>query len=399
MPGPLTGVRVVDVSAVMAGPFATMILAEQGADVIKIEPLGGDVFRADHTQGHAISAMSFSSNRAKRSIAINLKDPRGLEIAERLIEGADVFIENFRTGVAQRLGLGYEKLSSLNPRLVYVRASGMGPDGPHATDRVYDPIIQAKVGLAHFGGDGGRPKLLPVLIADKIAPTLISQAITAALYERSISGLGQYIEQSMLHAVLWWMWPEMMVTHTYTADDDRDEQPLYYGPPMLYEATDGHVVVVAGDDQAWRALCVATERLDLVDDPRFASIAGRIENKDEFGEIFAEEFAKAPVATWTQRLSEADASWTVVNSPRDALTDAQIVANDMITTLDPDALGTVRVPTPSARFSRTPSRAGVSPRLGEHTADILTELGYDGDELSALVEESVVGCSQAARPA
>ncbi|HTR78937.1 MAG TPA: CoA transferase [Gemmatimonadaceae bacterium] len=395
MPGPLAGVRVVDVSAVMAGPFSTMILAEQGADVIKIEPLNGDVFRADHTHGHEMSAMAFNSNRAKRSIALNLKDPRGLEIAERLIERADVFVENFRTGVADRLGLGYEKLSASNPRLVYVRASGMGSRGPEAGERVYDPIIQAKVGLSHFHRDAAGPQLVSVLIADKVAPTLISQAITAALYERSVSGRGQYIEQSMLHAVLWWMWPEMMVTHTYRADDDMEEQPLYYGPPMVYAATDGHVVVVAGDDQAWHALCAAVDRLDLVEDQRFASLAGRIENKDEFGEIFAKEFAKASVATWKNRLSDADASGTVINTLRDALSDAQIRANDMITTIESDAFGQVRVPTPAAHFSRTPAEAGVSPRLGEHTEDILTELDYSHDERSTLLADDVVRQFQA----
>jgi len=390
MSGPLTGVRVVDVSAMVAGPFSTMILAEQGADVIKIEPLQGDALRGDHTHGHEINALSFNSNRAKRSIAVNLKDPRGLQIAERLVARADVFVENFRAGVAERIGLGYEKLSANNPRLVYVRSSGMGPRGPGAGHRVYDPVIQAKVGLCHLQDEVRGPQLVNTLIVDKLAPTLISQAITAALYERSVSGRGQYVEQSMLHAMLWWMWPDMMVTHTYTADDDTDERPPFYGPPLIYATTDGHIVVVAGTDPDWRALCTAVERLDLVDDSRFSAIQGRIENAVEFGEIFAEEFGEASTATWERRLADAGATFTVVNTPRDVLTDEQICANDMITLIDSEAFGQVRAPTPAAQFSRTPAATSLSPRLGQHTDDILSEIGYSADERSALLADDVV---------
>ena len=390
MPGPLAGIRVVDVSAMVAGPFSTMILAEQGADVIKIEPLQGDALRNDLTHGHEMNALSFNANRAKRSIALNLKAPRGLEIADRLIEQADVFVENFRTGVAERMGLGYGRLSANNPRLVYVRSSGMGARGPEAGHRVYDPIVQAKVGLSHLQGGARGPQFVNSIIADKIAPMMLAQAVTAALYERSVSGRGQYVEQSMLHAMLWWMWADMMVTHTYTADDDTDERAPLFGPPMIYATADGNVAVIAGADAEWRALCVAVERVDLVDDERFASIEGRIENAVEFGEVFANEFSKSSTETWKRRLAGAGATYTVVNSPRDVLSDEQIAANDMITLIDSDAFGRVRLPTPAAQFSRTPARTGLSPRLGQHTEQILRELGYSQEEQVTLQAEDVV---------
>jgi len=390
MAGPLSGVTVIDFSAYMAGPFATMILAEQGADVIKVEPLAGDPMRSTNSKGRKTGAQAFNSNRAKRSIALNIKDQRGLAIAERLIKGADVLVENFRAGVADRLGLGYEKLSADNPGLIYVRASGVGPLGPEARRPVFDSVIQAMSGLCYLQSNEDGPQIANTYAADKIAPLLLAQAVAAALYERSVSGRGQYVEQSMLHAALWWLWPDMMQTHTFTADDDDDERSPYSGK-FIYATADGHLLVPPGRDEDWRALCRAMERPDMVDDERFASVDLRIKNNADVSEILTTEFAKRTTAEWKSRLTAEDAIFSIVNTPRSILTDEQVLANEMFTYLRTDTHGEIRAPTPPARFSRTPSSPGVGPELGEHTEAVLTELGLSAGEQSLLRDGGVIG--------
>jgi crotonobetainyl-CoA:carnitine CoA-transferase CaiB-like acyl-CoA transferase len=391
MAGPLTGVKVVDVCAMMAGPLATTILAEQGADVIKIEPLEGDRLRGANNYGnHEMSAMAFNTNRGKRSIALNLKDPRGLELAKRIIKQADVFVENFRTGVANRLGLGYDVLSASDPRLIYVRASGVGSIGPEAGRRVYDPVIQAMVGLCHLQRDANGPQFVNTIVADKVAPALLAQAITAALYERTVSGVGQFVEQSMLHAMLWWLWPDTMGTHTFTVDDHLEEPPAYSGPQMIYATADGHVMVQGGANDEWHGLCKAVNRLDLIEDERFTDYEDRDRNKEAFAEIFTKEFAKATNAEWAPRLKAGDAVYSMINSARDVLKEEQVLANNMFEVIQTEAFGELRLPTPCAQFSRTPSSGGLGPRLGEHTDSILTELGLSADDQESLRSNGVI---------
>ncbi|MGV9802171.1 CaiB/BaiF CoA transferase family protein [Mycobacterium sp. NPDC003449] len=392
--GPLKGVRVVDSSIIMAGPFATMILAEQGADVVKVEGRDGDPSRWQMGRSeHTIFPLAFNTNRAKRSLAVNLKHPKGVEIVQRLVSEADVFVENFRAGVADRLGLGYAELSKVNSRLIYVRVNGLGRQGAGSSRRVYDPVAQALAGVCAVQRDEQSPRLMKTLLADKITPTLLAQAITAALYEREKSGQGQFLEQSMLHSVVWWMWPDMMANRTYTADDatvcesnvyDRQARPIY-------ATSDGHVLAVMYSDLEWRELCRGLGRGDLADDERFATTDARAANRIAMESILTDEFAKGSTSEWNRRLSQTDAAFAVVNTPDTLLHDPQILANDVYTQFDDPVLGQVRAPTPFARFDRTPAETAVSPQIGQHSRVILQELGYALRDISQLQRLGVIG--------
>lgn len=390
MAGPLSGVKVVDVSAMMAGPFSTMILAEQGADVIKVEPIAGDFMRRMATGGHEIGPLAYNTNRGKRSIALDLKSPAGIAVAHRLIASADVFVENFRAGVADRLGLGYKQLSADNPRLIYARSGGMGNKGPAANRRVYDPIIQAAAGMCHAQANKDGPQLMHTIVADKLSPTMMAQAITSALYERSQSGRGQHIDMSMLHATIWWMWADLMMGHTYTHDDDKHTISSHEVQKPLFQTEDGHIILIWGDDGDWAATCKGIGRPELITDERFSSAAGRLEHRVELKQIVEAVLKTAKSEVWYQRLADSDAAFGAINSPKSLLTDPQVVANEMFTELKHEQLGTVRTPTPPAQFSRTPSKPGFSPRVGEHSREILAELAYSAHEVTELIDTGVV---------
>ncbi|MEM8665286.1 MAG: CoA transferase, partial [Pseudomonadota bacterium] len=207
--GPLAGIRVVDLTSVVSGPLATMLLADQGADVIKIEhPAGGDFTRQVSNRRGGYSANFLNNNRSKRSVAVNLKDPRGLDLVKRLVAGADAFAQNFRPGVVERMGLGYEALKAVKPGLVYLSISGFGPVGPYAKKPVYDPLVQALSGLTTIqaGSDEARPRLVRTIVPDKVSGLVAAQAITAALLCKERTGIGQHVELSMLGAVIDFMW-------------------------------------------------------------------------------------------------------------------------------------------------------------------------------------------------
>jgi crotonobetainyl-CoA:carnitine CoA-transferase CaiB-like acyl-CoA transferase len=373
----------------MAGPFSTMILAEQGADVVKIEPLGGDMLRHLGTTFRGTGAMFLNTNRNKRSIALNLKDPRCVEVVHRLVGQSDVFLENFRADVADRLGLGYEQLSGLNPGLIYARVAGMGAKGPAATRRVYDPMVQAHAGVCSIQGGSGKPDFMRTLIADKVAPTLMAQAITAALYERTQSGRGQRIEISMLQGAFWWMWADMMTGLTYD-QEGLELHPLYVKKNIMWETKDGYLVLTCNSDIEWQAICSAFRRHDLAADPRFASIAGRREHLKEMEAEIAAELVEWPTGEALDRLVAADAAVGPINTPEALLDDPQILANDMYTVFEDEELGKVRQPTPPVIFDRTPSSAALAPKLGEHTDTILAELGYSVGEREGLKADGVV---------
>ncbi len=218
MPGPLDGYRIIDVTQMISGPLATMILADQGADVIKVEPPGiGDLTRAMGGTRRGMAPIFASSNRNKRSVALNLKDRRGVELLERLVAGADLFVQNFRPDAAERLGIGEPALRRVKPDLVYVSISGVGESGPYAHQRVYDPVIQALSGLASIQGDPltGRPRMVRLIVPDKVTALTAAQAMTAALLARERTGEGQHVRLAMLDAMVAFLWPEGMARHTF----------------------------------------------------------------------------------------------------------------------------------------------------------------------------------------
>lgn len=388
--GPLDGCRILDLSVLMAAPLATMLLAEQGAEVIKVEPLTGDILRHMATSRGGSGSMFVNTNRSKRSIAIDLKEPRGIELVHRLAEDVDVFVESFRPGVADRLGVGYEAIKARSPNVVYARVNGFGTQGPFAGRRVYDPLVQAFSGINVVQGMGGAngPQFVRTLLADKVTPILLAQAITAALYERNQSGAGQELEVSMLHAMVWWLWPDMMAEHTFRSDDVVRGLNLT-NSKTIFATRDGYLAVIAASDEEWRALAAAAERDDWVTDPRFETIASRFENN--FMDEIETEMRTRTTEDWVQRLAACDAGFSPVNDPESILSDPQILANEMVTELDHQVFGPTVAPTFPVSFDRTPAATQSAPDVGEHTEEILRDrLGMDEAQIRALISDGVV---------
>jgi crotonobetainyl-CoA:carnitine CoA-transferase CaiB-like acyl-CoA transferase len=275
MPGPLAGIRVLDLTSVVSGPLATMFLADQGAEVIKVEPIAGDIARRSRqtisTSGE-FSAMFVSTNRGKRSIALDLKRPDAVEIMHRLIARTDVLVQNFRPGTMERLGFGEETLRAKHPRLIYVSISGVGEIGPYSKKRVYDPIIQGLSGFADIQSDPKtrRPQMIRTIVADKTTAIFAAQAVCAALYAREHSGEGQHIRLAMLDTMISFLWPEAMTQYTVVGREASTADPIPR-PDLIFETADDYITVGTISDSEWRGFCGAAELPDLVKDPRFST--------------------------------------------------------------------------------------------------------------------------------
>ena len=392
MPGPLDGFRIIDVTQMISGPMATMMLADQGADVIKVEPPGiGDLTRALAGRRRGMSPTFAVVNRNKRSIAIDLKTARGLEILKQLIRGADVFIQNFRPGAAERMGLGEPVLRGIKSDLVYVSISGFGETGPYVHKRTYDPVIQALSGLASIQGDpGGRPRMMRVIVPDKVTALTAAQAITAALLARERTGKGQHVRLAMLDAVVAFHWAESMAAYTF-----MDTHQSAMRPPntrdLIFETADGYITCGAISDSEWEGLCRALERPDWLDDERFKKPAGRVRYADARLEMMAEVLVGRTSADWLTRLDAAQVPCAPVQSREELLADPQIVANQLIVESAHPHAGAMRQPRPAARFSDTPSSLrSFAPILGEHTDAVLTELGVTSEEISKLRDTNII---------
>ena len=256
MPGALHGFRIIDTTQLISGPLATMILGDQGADVIKVEPPGtGDLTRALGGAQRGLAPIFATTNRNKRSLVLDLKQPTGVEALMRLVKTADLFVQNFRPGTAERLGLGEADLRGVRPELVYVSISGFGERGPYAKRRVYDPVIQALSGLADIQRDpeSGRPRMFRLIVPDKVTALTAAQAMTAALLARERTGCGQHVRLAMLDAVVAFMWPEGMARHTFTGGDVGGSRPADVRD-LVFETTDGWITAGAVSDAEWRGL-------------------------------------------------------------------------------------------------------------------------------------------------
>jgi crotonobetainyl-CoA:carnitine CoA-transferase CaiB-like acyl-CoA transferase len=395
MAGPLAGVRVLDLTSVVSGPLATMFLADQGAEVIKIEPLGGDITRRSRQPISAsgeFSALFVSTNRGKRSLAVDLKRPEAAAITRRLVARADVLVQNFRPGAIERLGLDEPSLRGANPRLIYVSISGVGESGPYAGKRVYDPIIQGLSGFADIQSDPEtrRPRMIRTIVADKTTAIFAAQAITAALFARERTGKGQHIRLAMLDTMIAYLWPEAMTQYTVIGRENSAADPVA-GPDLVFETTDGYITVGTISDSEWRGFCAAAERPDLVEDRRFATPGGRAINATERILLMAEIIRERSTADWLQRLDANDAPSAPVLRRNEVLTNEQVVARELIAELDHPDIGRIRQAKPAARFERTPARIqGPAPRIGEHSAAILAELGFEPADIERLAAEKIV---------
>jgi len=393
MKGPLSGFRIVDLSSVISGPVATVLLADQGADVIKVEAPAGDIVRRMGRGHDSLSPAFVTANRGKRSVCINLKEARGVELVKRLIKDADVFIQNFRPGAIEKMGLGYDVLTALNPALLYVSVSGFGEKGPYSHKRVDDPVIQALTGLPDTQADSAdaRPKMVRTIIPDKVSALTTAQAITAGLLERERGdGKGQHIRVAMVDATISFLWPEALGGLTMVGQEQHVRRGQL-AQDLVFETKDGFITCGAVSDSEWEGMCAALDRPDWLNDERFNTPLGRVQNAKERLEGMADVLKSRTSANWLERLDAHDVPCAPILSRPEILENEQIKANKLIHQYDHPGLGQIRQPRPGARFSRSHIHShAVAPALGEHSQEVLTEAGLADDEIEELLKDGVI---------
>jgi len=391
-PGPCAGIRVLDFSTVISGPICTQALGDLGADVVKVEPPTGDPCRHSGAPFREPGFSGFLSqfNRNKRSIVLDLAQQEGRAVAGRLAERADVLVENFRPGVAQRLGLGWEPLSAHNPRLVYVSINGFGPDGPYAALPAYDHVIQALGGMMPTQGGDGPPRLVLSSVADKSSGLIALSGILAALLARERDGRGQHVQVPMLDAFASFNLPDAMMSRSYP--ELTSDAPGAGDVFRTFETADGHVVGIVLQDSQFQGLCEALGLDALARDERFSSMASRFVHYREFAELLEVELRKWPTRELIDRAREHGAPFAPAYDVEDFLADPQVAHNETAPEVEDSRFGAVtRYLRHPVRYGRTPATLRRhAPRMGEHTEEILTEIGLDAAEIDVLRRSGAV---------
>jgi crotonobetainyl-CoA:carnitine CoA-transferase CaiB-like acyl-CoA transferase len=393
--GPLRGIKIVEWGTNFAVPLATMTLADQGASVIKIESPGGDATR--HATAHRNGVEGFSAsfvvaNRNKRSIALDMKKPGAVEVAKAVIARADVFVQNFRPGVVDRLGLGYDALREIKPDIIFVSVSGFGSTGPYSGQRVWDPVVQAVSGMMASQADPetGFPSQMRSSVADKVTALVVSQAITAALVHHARTGEGQLVEVDMLSAALSFNWTSAMLNQTWIGDD------VTLGANLrelrsVYPTKDGYICAIGISNSDWAALARALGRPELIEDPRFLESFDRLKNSKTIWEELGPTFKTRTSAEWLELLAECDAVFAPVNDPGTIMDDPQVIASSLVIEAEHPVAGRYRMTAHPSRFARTPAGSiEHPPLLGEHSEAILREFGFSADDIDHLRAEKAV---------
>jgi CoA:oxalate CoA-transferase len=392
---PLAGLRVIDLSRVLAGPFAGMILADLGADVIKVEePSFGDESRGFPPLKDGFSAYFISINRGKRSVTLNLKERKGKEILKELVERADILLENYRPGTMKRLGLDYEVLRQVNPRLIYAACSGFGQTGPLANNGAYDLIIQAMGGMMSITGEeGGTPTKVGASIADLTAALYTVIGILTALHARERTGMGQLVDVAMLDCqicILENAIARYLVAHEIPRPVGSRHASIT--PFQAFPTRDSYIVICIGNDRLWGRFCKGIKRADLLKDKRFEDNNKRNRNYDDLKAILEEIFRSRSTEDWIKIMEKEGIPCGPINTVDKVIDLPQIVAREMIAEIDHGSLGKIKMPALPIKLSATPGMVDKpAPRLGEHTEEVLVGLlGMKRDEVVALRQRKVV---------
>ena len=396
MPGPLEGIKVIDVSAVVSGPLAAMILGDQGADVIKVEPpVTGEVMRLPNFERGGLTSLYINCNRSKRGVALDLSKPEGVEVMYELVKDADVFIQNWRPGAADRLGLGEEKLREINPDLIYCSISGFGPTGPYSNRRVYDPIIQGLTGhpAIQMSQDFPIPDLVRHIVADKSTSYTAAQAITAALFARDRGAGGQHIEIPMIDASLAFFWPDGMIRHTLENTSELPGNSLYE-TYRLWHTQDGQIIYFTASQVEHEGLFRALGHPEWIEDPRFATTEARMvpEHAEALGGLIDEALRASTTEELLEKMLENDVPSGRVLGLEEIFDDPQIKHNASILEFNHPSAGRYHQAKPAARFHKTPQdpTKRMPPLLGEHTEEVLLEKGVSAERIAQLREKGIV---------
>lgn len=390
--GPLQGIKVLDLTSMVSGPVAAMMLGDQGADVIKVEPTHGEQLRYLGEKHNDITPTFYSCNRNKKSLAIDLKSDAGKEVLWKLIDDADVLLQNFRPGAIKRMGFSEEAVRKRNAGIIFVSISGFGEKGPYAHKRVYDPIIQGLSGAADIQAnrETGRPGMFRIIIADKISALTAAQAISSALFYRERKGEGQHIKLSMLDATVAFFWPEGMSGLTF-AEKEADHKKSFSSIDLIYESSDGYITMSTVSDKEWTGFCYAVDRPELVSDERFATALARRQNMAVRREIAGAEIAKRSTQELLQILDAQDVPCAPILSRQELLDHPQILEAGTVSRQQVEGFGEVRQAIPAARFQLTESTIRMpAPKLGQHSLEILAALGYGEDDSNELIEAKIV---------
>ena len=397
MAGPLDGIRILDLTQVLFGPFATMLLGDLGAEVIKIErPEVGDIARGNGPVVRGLSTYFLSLNRGKKSVTLNLATEQGVEVFLKLTKSADVLVENFTPGTMEKLGLSYERVREHNPKIIYVAGSGFGQYGPYARKPAFDIIIQAMGGIMSITGEEGGPPVRPgASYGDIAAGLFLCTATLAALQERHISGEGQFVDISMLDCQVT-VQENAFVRYLNTGELPRalgTRHPVT-APFQAFQTRDGHIALAlrGGFKDQWPLFCAAIDRVDIIDDPRFKDGWLRTQNYEVLKPILKEAMEAKTTREWVEELEQLGIPCGPVNTIGQVASDPQIAARNMIVNVRHPVAGAFKVVNTPFKFSRTPcivERA--SPDLGEHTQEVLNQLlGMTSEEISRLAGLGVI---------
>lgn len=392
--GPLSGIRVIDLSGQISGPLGAGLLADQGAEVIKVEAPGqGDSIRAQMPQRNGVSAMFATINRNKKAVSIDIRTEAGRAVLSRLVATADVLIQNFRPGVIERLGFSFDKLKALNPRLIMVSVNGFGSEGPYADRRAYDPIVQAAAGYAAVQADPvtGEPHFVHTAICDKLTSLLVSQGVAAALVarDRCPEGLGQHVEIPMLDAALWFMWPDGMFNHTLIGEGWTPAGPVT-GHMKIHKTADGAIMITMISQAEFAGACRALGCEALIEDKRFSTLPERYRHLDALNALLAPHVARFATDVLLERLRAQDVPSSAIASRGDILTDPQVIARKVVEQWDHPTAGPMNQPSHPIKFSRGAAARNPAPLMGEHTNEVLGALGYSADEIAGLRAVKVI---------